>query len=185
MQPSLNPEPVVLVLPSDLPADLKAENDLLKAKLKGLEMRNEGLQRRITEILEDWRQLQNKVHMNEISDILCDFIAEFYHNELLNYIRANSETLGLQQKPNSWNEISVMLSEEARINPAVATVKQACMKAGGFDDAEWNALYDFKRTRNVRVHPRRNKRIVQRVMRELPNGILRQALSKMFKRLKL
>lgn len=163
-------EQIVLQLPSDHSRDEVHE---LQTRVAGLEMCNKALRRRLVELTNEWRKLDNEKHTNEISDILCDFIAEFYHNDLLNYVRQHHSN-----KVETWNDISVALNDEARTGND--TLKKVCMKACNFTEQEWDALYEFKRTRNVRVHPRRNSKVVQRVMRELPNGLLRQGLSKLF-----
>lgn len=156
-----------------LPSDKRLEE--LEARVKLLETRNEGLQRRLTDTLNDWRAAQNTLRANEVSDILCDFIAEFYHNELLVYLQKRKVAV------KSWNDISMALSDEARNGQHA--LKETCMRSADFTEDEWDSLYEFKKTRNVRVHPRRNKRIIARVMRELPSGLLRTALDKMFNRM--
>ena len=116
-----------LALPSDDDVvRLRRENAELRARITLLEESNDALQRRMSQTMNDWRETQNKLHANEISDILCDFIAEFYHNDLLNYLRQNYENLEinkiLDSKPATWNEISTKL-------PTNTVLKEICMKS--------------------------------------------------------
>lgn len=166
-----------------LPSDelYRKKIDLLEARARALEGLNEALRNRLEQTLNDWREAQAKLQDIETSDILCDFIAEFYHSDLLNYMRQNYESLGLDSRPNSWAEISVKLCEEVRNNSK--KTKLVCMQCAGLNEDEWNALYDFKRTRNIRVHPKRNRQVVRRVMKGLPNGLLKEALTKMFQKM--
>lgn len=168
-----------LPLPSDTNYEERIE--LLQSRICSLEKCNEALRLRIEETLSDWQDVQCKLHENEISDILCDFIADFYHSDLLAYMRSNHEKLKLPFKPETWNEISMKLCEEAKSKQH--DLRDACMKCADLTADEWDALYDFKRSRNVRVHPKRNKTVIRRVLRELPTGTLRTALTKMFKKM--
>jgi hypothetical protein len=170
----------MLELPSDKTImQLKNENELLRARIQGLELRNQALQQRIAATINDWREVQNKLHSHEISDILCDFIAEYYHNDLLNYLRNKYDELHLEQVldrvPQTWNEISSKL-----VSPRL---KEICMQSAMFTEEEWDALYTFKRSRNIRVHPKRSKLVLRRIMRELPTGVLRSALAKMVQKM--
>lgn len=177
----------VLPLPSDtrdaeLCEVLRLENEQLRkqmevqtARIKGLELRNTALQRRVEEVLASWRQVQSKLHTHEVSDIITDYISEFYHNDILRFI---SKTGDDKKTYSSWVQISEALAAEARRNQN--TLKQRCMALAGMTEEEWDAVCLFKRARNCRTHPRRSRNIVQRVMKEIPSGTLKTALEKMF-----
>lgn len=169
---------VDLELPSERSiTDLRDENDHLRSKIKLLEQSNSCLQARLFETIRDWKILDNKLHMNEISDILSDFQAEWYHNELLRYLRVKAKENGESFIPESWTSVSNKLTEEARTNKC--ELKCRCMEFGSFTEEEFDYLYEFKRNRNSRVHPKRNKSTVQKIMRDLPPGILKTAFNKM------
>lgn len=160
-----------------LPSDEYVKNRILvlETKVRTLESINEALRIRLEQTLADWKEAQNKLQDIETSDILCDFIAEFYHCDLLCYLR--QQDLGAKKPPASWTELSLLLVEEAKTN--AKTIKEKCMQCADLSEAEWDALYNFKRSRNVRVHPKRNKFVVRRVLRGLSQGTLKSALTKM------
>lgn len=157
-----------------LPSDDGVQNriTLLETKVRTLESINEALRARLEQTLSDWKEAQNKLHDIETSDILCDFIAEFYHCDLLQHLRQQDNTNNA-----TWTEVSLLLAEEAKTNNR--KLKKMCMQCADFSEAEWDALYEFKRSRNVRVHPKRNKFIVRRVLKGLAQGTLKSALTKM------
>ena len=169
---------VDLELPSDhLISDLRDENDRLRDRIKLLEQNNTCLQTRLFETIRDWKALDNKLRMNEISDILSDFQAEWYHNELLRYLRTKAKENGDSFVPDSWTSVSNKLTDEARVNKN--DLKSRCMEFGTFTEEEFDYLYEFKRNRNSRVHPKRNRSTIQKIMRDLPSGILKTAFNKM------
>lgn len=164
---NLNPD-----LDLDSETTLLHKYAILEAKYIGLEATNALLRRRIAQTIEDCKQTNAKVRSHERSDILCDFIAEFYHVELLRYLK---KAVGNQNL--SWADVCAALNSVTDKD----NIKMKCLEIGNFTEAEWQAVYEFKRTRNMRVHPRKNYNIITKIVRELPAGDLKTALAKMYK----
>lgn len=176
--------PVELELPSDhrvqeLEAeirDLRAANDIQNARIKGLQMANEALQRRMADTVNQWKDIQAKLRAHEVSDIITDYISEWYHSDLLKFLAMTDSSFS------SWNAVSEQLTIEAR--EGRSDLKQKCMALAQMTPQEWDALCLFKKNRNLRVHPRRSKNVVQRIMKDIQPGTLKTALNKMFDSMK-
>lgn len=151
---------------------LQFENTQLKRRIEIAEAQLQTSQRRLADMTVDWKKLKRRIKSDETSDIICDFIAEFYHNELLGYLKSR----GLEV--HNWSDVSAKLSTEFRHNETLT--RDLCCECACLTPEEWESLYDFKRTRNMRVHPKRNEAIVRRILREFPDGVLKMALQKMF-----
>jgi hypothetical protein len=58
-------------------------------------------------------------------------------------------------------------------------MRDLCCESASFTPEQWTSLYDFKRTRNLRVHPKRTNQIIRRVVDEMPDSAIKSALEKM------
>jgi hypothetical protein len=151
---------------SDALIALHAENTVLKAKVA-------ALQRRLALTVTEWKRLDRQVQSDLNADIICDFISMFYHHELTKFLKQRGF------KYRSWSEVSTELSAEFYLGDNA--LKEECCKIAGFTIEEWDALFDYKHTRNLRVHPRRSTAVVAHILNEMPaNSLLKRALEKMF-----
>ena len=166
---------VELELPSD--RDLAMENKQLYDRVARLERINEALQLRMQQTIVDWKRQQDIIKMNEVSDILSDYLSAWYHSELLRYLKSD----GGEFVPVTWTDVATRLKDEASCVSGRQETRQRCMAMANMSEEEWDELYHFKKVRNMRVHPpRRNQAVIVRVMKELPPGCLKSALGKMF-----
>lgn len=155
-------------------AALRHELALADARYKGLETTNQLLRRRITNTINDCKLAHARLKLHEHSDVICDFISLYYNGKFMRLIQDAMP----DNAPESWTDVCTILNRESASSSGF---RQMCLRLTGFTDDEWQALYEFKKERNTRVHPRRSMAIVNKLLKDLPHGHLKTALHKMFR----
>ena len=152
----------------------------MEAELAAVKKELEVCKRRLKMATNEWQRLDKQARNALNADIICDFISTFYHHELIVSLRAQGH------KFRTWSEISIALSREFfESNGTKTKLKDACCLAAGLTQTEWDEIYDFKKNRNIRVHPHRSRAIVRRVLADVADKTtLHSALEKMFSSLK-
>ena len=105
---------------------------------------------------EEIKRLRKELQTYKIEDSVCDWLTRFYNEVLIKLLHKS----GYIQYSN-WNDVRADLYEDYD-----DSIKQICCNLCGITLDEWNLLYELKKRRNSRCHPRREWDKVWSMIRE-------------------
>lgn len=112
--------------------------------------------------------------MQQFLFIVSDWITQFYNIHVMRSVKDAGLTTY-----KTWNELSNALANEALRGSSI--LKQFCYQKSGLTEEEWDCIYEIKKARNQRCHPKRTWRDAELVVAGIEEQTHKKAVCKIVK----